>query len=335
MAIPQTEFPLPSLPATEQYRSACESAALFDLSTRDQIELTGADRTVFLHNFCTQEIKGLSAGSGGEAFVTNIKGRILGHVLVFVGEECLWIDSSPGTAEGLIAHLDRYLITEDVQVTDRTPEWGEVALVGPGAASLVEGLLPGSGDFSPFQHGHQGGVTVRRFDMTPQPCWVLGTAREQLGQLAQRLVDAGAVPGSSKVFNALRIEAGFPVYGVDLTEENLAHEAGRTARAISFTKGCYLGQEPIARLESMGHTNRELRRLRLVSPDITSSGAIITDPDSGDDVGRVTSAALSPVANVGVALAMLRRDACAVGTELNVAFDNGPVTAVVESANGS
>lgn len=315
--------------AREQYQAAHERVILMDQSDREHLELTGRDRAAFLHNFCTQEIKKLPAGSGAEAFVTNIKGKLLGHVLVFVGADAIWLDGPPGTAGKLIPHLDRYLITEDVQITDRSADWSEVGLIGPLAGGLVESLVPGSGAFQMFQHGSFDGVTVRRFDFTRQPGWLLGTARSGLPELTQRLLAAGAEACAAATWDALRIESGFPVYGIDLTEDHLAHESGRKAQAISFTKGCYLGQEPIARLESLGHTNRELRAVRLETAAVPRGGAVVVTLEGGAECGVVSSAALSPAAEVGVALAMLRREVCQPGTKVGVRAAEGTVTAIV------
>jgi folate-binding protein YgfZ len=309
---------LPTASPADQYRAAVEGCALVDHTDREHIELTGRDRATFLHNFCTQEIKKLPAERGAEAFVTSIKGKILGHALVFAGEEALWLDGPPGTAAVLVPHLDRYLITEDVQIRDRSADWGELGLIGPGAGRVAEAFVPGAAGFVAFQHGHRDGVTVRRFDFTRHPGWLIGAERPRLAAIAEQCRQAGATVCGRDVFDALRIEAGFPQFGVDLTDEHLAHEAGRTQQAISFTKGCYLGQEPIARLESLGHTNRELRGVRLDDGTLPAAGDAVLNGESGAELGLLTSAALSPGAGAAVGLAMLRREACAPGTKVSV-----------------
>jgi folate-binding protein YgfZ len=302
--------------AQGEYRAAINGAALVDLSSRTQIEVAGKDRTTFLHNFCTQEVKRLPAGQGAEAFVTNIKGRILGHVLMFIGEEAIWLDSAPGSGGGLISHLDKYIITEDVQLADRSAEWGELAVIGPQAAHIVDQILPGSGTFAPFRHGAAEGITVRRYDLTLQPGWLLGALREQLPEVWQRVRELGAAPCGGEAWEALRIEAGFPTYGVDLTDDNLAHEAGRTKLAISFTKGCYLGQEPIARLDALGHANRELRGIRFPGERSIPAGTRVLGADGAADAGAITSSALAPGSGATVALAMLRREWLAPGSRV-------------------
>ncbi|MFV0445468.1 MAG: YgfZ/GcvT domain-containing protein [Planctomycetaceae bacterium] len=312
----------PAETPADQYRAAESKCVIVDLSDRDQIELTGADRAAFLHNFCTQEIKKLAAGHGAEAFLTNIKGRILGHVLVFVGDDALWLDGPPGTAAAIVPHLDRYLITEDVQIADRSSDWGELALIGPQAAQIVDKLIPGGGQWQLFQHGHGEGITVRRFSFTRQPGWLVGTSRAQLPSLAARLLTASAVLCSRDVFHALCIEAGFPQYGIDLTDEHLAQEAGRTKQAISFTKGCYLGQEPIARIDALGHTNRELRSLQLDGSSVPNPGDKVLQPGTDTELGTVSSAARSPVTKRAVAFAMLRHEASGQGTGIEIAVND-------------
>lgn len=320
----------PRLTAAEQYRAAVETCAWVDLTDRTQLEVRGRDRAAFLHNFTTQEIKRLAAGEGCEAFVTNIKGRIVGHVFVFAGEEAHWLDGPPGSAATLLPHFDRYIITEDVQFADRSGEWGEAALLGPRGGELVEALVPGSSQWPPFRHDHREGVTVRAAGFTRQPGWLVGAAIGRLTELCRGWITAGVPQCSAEVFEALRIEAAFPWYGVDLTEENLAHEAGRTRQAISFTKGCYLGQEPIARLEAMGHTNRELRVIRLATTDVVERGAKVVDSVSGAECGMVTSAAVHPGELRCVALAMLRREVCNTGNAVQVMLQNGRAAGEVQ-----
>jgi folate-binding protein YgfZ len=315
---------------SHQECAAREGCAIVDLSDRAQLEITGADRATFLHNFCTQEIKRLPSGAGAEAFITSVKGRVLGHVLVFAGESSLVLDCSPGTAASLLTHLERYIITEDVTLTDRTATRGELGLIGPDAGRLADEILPGSGAFAAGQHATSGAISVRRFDLTRQPGWLISVPRESLGAIQSRLVQLGATPLSAAVFDALRIEAGFPVMGVDLTEENLAHEAARKQRAISFTKGCYLGQEPIARLEAMGHTNRELRVLRIDAEFAPERGAAVLDQPGGVTIGTITSSAVLPQSRQGVAIALLRREAGAPGTVVSCSQDGSFVAARVE-----
>lgn len=313
---------------TAEYRAACTSAALFDLSDRATLELRGGDRLSFLHNFCTNDIKKLRPGEGCEAFLTNIKGRIVGHILVFAEEEALWLDSVPGSGPAVAAHLDKYLISEDVQITDRTSERGALFVAGPAAAARLNSLLDaGIDDLPPYGSRRvtcgRLDVTVRRVDFTPHPGYALVAPRGALPELWDKLASAGTPPAGAAVFEALRIEAGFPRYGVDITDDNIAQEAGRTRQAISFTKGCYLGQEPIARLDAMGHVNRELRGLRLADGPVPPPQSPIFDESGAQQIGTITSAALSYADGKPVALALLRTQATRPGTRVRVRLADG------------
>jgi tRNA-modifying protein YgfZ len=310
----------------EEYAAAVGSAAVFDWGNPAQIEITGADRVKFLQGFCTNDVKRLQAGQGCEAFITNVKGRILGHVWLDVGPSSIWLDAGPVAADRLIAHLDRYIINEDVAIADRSQETGAFLVMGPDAAAKVAMVLGdvarlGALDHTEFEYGC-GSVGVCRRDVGKQPACVVRAAQATMPKLWEGLREAGARPAGSAVWSALRIETGLPIYGVDLTEENLAQEAARTASAISFTKGCYLGQEPIARIDAMGHVNRELRSLRIASETVPTAGAsVFSDGDGSTAVGTVTSAAFSSGSNSAVALAMLRSNAGAPGNQVFVKTD--------------
>jgi folate-binding protein YgfZ len=306
-----------------EYVAAHETAALFDWTDHGLIELTGSDRVQFLHNFCTNDVKRLPAGSGCEAFVTNVKGRILGYLWIEAGDTALRLDAGPVATERLLGHLERYIINEDVVVTDRSSDLGELAVIGPRA---VESLVPLSADarsLASSEHldvaGPAGAIRISRRDVDRLPAYVVCGPLVALGAIWEQIKDAGARPAGAAVWSALRIEAGLPICGVDLTDENLAQEAGRTASAISFTKGCYLGQEPIARLDAMGHVNRELRSLRVAGEAIPSPGArVFSDAAGSTAVGAATSVAMSYGRASPVALALVRASVSAPGSAVFV-----------------
>lgn len=324
--------------------SARTSAALFPLS-RSHIELTGKDRATFLHNFCTNDIKGLGVGRSCEAFVCNVKGRVLGHVMVSALEHSLWLDTVAGAAPALIAHLDRYLIREDVQLHDRTAETAVLHLVGPGAVSALASIIHWYEHVDAIEDrlaklgvntfaGWVGTKTMEPFvsrtvDWLGEPSYLLVGAPTVIERLRNEAVEDGVVLGSDADWQSLRIAAGFPLYGVDLTDEHLPQEAARNERCLSFTKGCYLGQEPIARLDAMGHTNRELRRLRLPADILPATPSPLIDPATGHDAGVLTSAAASPDDNAGVALGMIKMKWQTPGTTLHVLIDGVPHPAIV------
>jgi tRNA-modifying protein YgfZ len=314
--------------------AARESAALFVLQ-RSHIELTGKDRATFLHNFCTNDIKSLQPGQGCEAFVCNVKGRVLGHVTVFAEQHSLWLETVPGAAPGLIAHLDRYLIREDVQLHDRTAEVGELHLVGPKAIETLASMMNRYEQVDVIKDRLTALEANGSTALPPTTDCVRARAIEWLGNRSYLLsglssfistlfVEAAAddvVLGTDADWQSLRIAAGFPQYGVDLTEENLPQEAARNDQAISFTKGCYLGQEPIARLDAMGHTNRELRRLRIDRGDPPTVPTGLVDAASGQEAGMMTSAAVAPDDPGVVALGMIKTNWQSPATTLRLAGD--------------
>lgn len=318
-----------------EYRAARESAALFDLPDRTQLELTGRDRAKFLHNFSTNDIRGLTAGHACEAFLTSVQGKVLAYVSVYATADSLWLVSVPGCAGPIIAHLSRYQISEDVTFTDRSAELGTLLITGPRAEEIVTAIFPAAAllPVSPsvttttIDHGV---FQLRRHDLLRLPGFLVAAPLSLLEGCRERLLDAGCVRAGRSAFEALRIEAGFPFYGIDITDANLAQEASRTARAISFTKGCYLGQEPIARIDALGHVNQQLRGLQLVGGPVPPPGSEVLTPGlEPRKIGVVTSAALSYGADRPVALAYVRRGFEIPGTALEVRVNTATVPAVV------
>lgn len=317
-----------------EYAAAKAGAAIFELPEQTQVELTGRDRAKFLHNFCTNEIRGLSAGQGCEAFLTNVQGKVLAFVTVYATPDALWLAGTPDIAKKIIAHLSRYQITEDVTFADRSGTMGTLLVAGPQALPVVAAVIPAAGDLSSSPSilvvEQPVPAQVRRHDFLRVPTVVLVAERKEIAELRAKLIGAGARAAGRNAWNALRIEAGFPLYGVDVTEENLAQEVSRTSRAISFTKGCYLGQEPIARIDALGHVNQELRGLRLTGNELPPVGSeIFASWGDGKKIGRVTSAALSYADDRAVVLAFVRRGFETPGATLEVCWEGKTVPAEV------
>ena len=316
-----------------EFTAATTTAAVFDLGQRTQLELTGADRQKYLHNFCTNEIRNLRPGQSCEAFVTTIQGKIKAQIFVFAEENSLWVDSLPGYEDLLFAHFDKYLITEDVEFHRRSSEYVEFYASGPEVLSRLAGLGLAVAELGVASHlrtsleSHS--LAVRRVDWLGVPgCLIQVPAAEAAG-VWNSLTTGGLLPAGRATYDALRISAGLPDHGVDLTEDNLAQEAARTNLAISFTKGCYLGQEPIARIDSMGHVNQELRCLRLQPGPVPEPGAKVLMPGEVREAGVVTSAAWDPAAQAPVALAMIKRNYLSPGTKLNVVCGDQELGATV------
>jgi folate-binding protein YgfZ len=289
-----------------------------DLSGRTQLELRGADRQAFLHNLCTNDIRRLRAGDGCEAFITNVQAKCLGHAFVFAAPHSLVLDSSPDQAARLSAHLDHYHITEDVEWTDRSDEWGEVLVAGPESPAWVAGQTGGDPLETMYAHrAAQCGATpgwIRRVPLTGVPSYLVAGTRADLPELQQQLMSQGAGRCSVAAFHMARVEAGFPWYGWDITDKNLPQEVNRNAAAISFQKGCYLGQETVARIDALGHVNRMAVVLQCHGPDVPPAGTTIMA--EGQPVGEVTSSAASPALGAPLALCYVRRQFAEPGTRL-------------------
>lgn len=311
--------------AEAEYRAATESAAVFDVSNRTQLQMSGADRHSFFHGFCTNDIKGLQPGTGCEAFLCNVKGRLLGHVFVFADTESLWIESVAGQGEALTSHLNKYCLVEDVQLVDRTENLAEFLVAGPQAVQLLTDAGLDITTLEPWQHvklaAQTGGVEsechVKRVDIFSESAFLISSDAAQGEALWERLTNAGIAPAGTGVFESLRIEATFPVYGIDLSDENLAQEAARTQKAISFQKGCYLGQEPIARLNAMGHVNKAMASFVIHAARTPPVGTVLLNPKKEDkEAGRATSVGWSWSDGKPIGMGMVRSLFLEPGTEL-------------------
>ncbi len=322
-----------------EYRAACARAALFDLSDRGKVELSGPDAVTFLHNLCTNDIKGLPPGGGCEAFLTTAKARVVAQVFVSrlprAGGDVLLLDTAAGGAERLLQHLNHFLISEQVEVADRTGDLALFHLCGPDAGTLLAAVLPPVRRDLDELHSQElstsdgEAVRVRRHDLLGVPGYDLFLVAGAAAPLWDALQGAGAVPAGHQVFETLRVEAGLPLFGPDIDENRLVMEVGRTRQAICYTKGCYLGQEPIVMARDRGHVNRTLLGLRLPEGGPVAPGARIFH--DGKEAGVVTSSVLSPRAGMVLALGYLQRGSQAQGTAVEVETPQGRRPAFVTS----
>lgn len=316
----------------EEYQKAITKVAVFDLSSRGHVEIVGVDRQKLLNGFCTADVVNLKPGEGCEAFVTNIKGKVLGHVFAFADEESLWLETVADSVQPLIEHLSKYVISEDVDFLPRSDVVSELYLTGPTATAKLTDLGVDVSGLPLYGHLHgtlsEHPLHVRRVDWFDRPGYQLGMPNEGFSACWEQLVNAGIAPAGIAVFHALRIQAGLPLFGIDITDENLAQEVARTEQAINFKKGCYLGQEPIARIDAMGHVNRELRTMQLSASAVPNVEGTIYDAEQ-KSIGHVTSYATLPEEYVPIALGYLHRDHLKPGTEVFVECEDEVVEATV------
>ncbi|MEO1995252.1 MAG: hypothetical protein ABGZ17_08250 [Planctomycetaceae bacterium] len=314
-----------------EFAAAGTHNLVFDVSDRSQIELTGRDRVAFLNNFCTNDLSVIPDGSGCETFLTNVKGRVLAHGFLFVARESLWLETVAGQTAGMMAHLDRYLIREDVELRSQTEQQAQLLIL-----CQTECRIPGNtfaSDGQRFEHSigdFQGSrMRVHRVPFGTATGLLLAVDRTALAELWASLCQSGCRPAGTQAWHAVRISAGFPQYGLDITDDNLAQEVGRTQQCISFSKGCYLGQEPIARIDAMGHVNRELKALKLSHGPAPAAGSLIFSETSSAPLGAVTSSSDLSLDGSVVALGYLKTGAGTPGHQVRVQIGDTEIDAVV------
>jgi folate-binding protein YgfZ len=318
-------------PNSDAHRAAWSAAVLLDRSDRVRIEVTGPDRAKFLHNLTTNDVKRLPEGHGVEAFVTSPQGKTLGYVTILAEPDRLLVRTDPGGAGNVLPHLAKYGVFDEVAVVDVSASTFEVHLAGPRAEDVVHAAMEGAGlpATGELHHGAASveGATlrlVRESPLGPSGLTLIGDLAAKDGVLAA-LRRAGGPLGlvdlDAPAAEALRIEAGTPAFGRDVTPDNLPQEVGRDSRAINFVKGCYLGQETVARIDALGHVNKRLRGLTLGGgPEQVPPPGAAVEAD-GKRVGTVTSSAFSPALGRPVALGYVRTSHANAGTVVTVAWD--------------
>jgi tRNA-modifying protein YgfZ len=285
------------------YRAITESCGLLDRSERGKLALTGADAGSFLQGQVTNDVESLSTGDGCYAAFLTPKGKMLGDVRILNTGDELLLDTERMALQALFNMIRQFSIGYRVELHKRTLERGLLSLVGPDAAAVA-----GTGALPEQEHAHAMvelpviGSRARAIRTDVGVDLLCDAAETE--SLRAALGDAGAVAVSEAAVECLRVERGRPRYGVDLDDTVIPQEAGLNERAVSFTKGCYVGQETVARLFYRGKPNRELRGLRL--SELAEPGAELTVEERA--VGRLASVAMSPRFGP-IGLALVRREA--------------------------
>lgn len=285
------------------YRAITEACGLVDRSERGKLALSGADAASFLQGQVSNDVEGLAAGAGCYAAFLTPKGKMLGDVRVLATADELLLDTERIALQALFNMIRRFSLGYHVELHKRTLERGLLSLIGPDS-----GQIAGVDDLPPEEHAHVvgmiGEIPVRAIRTDVGIDLLCDSA--DTDALRERLADIGAVPVGEAAAECLRVERGRPRYGIDLDDSVIPQEAGLNERAVSFTKGCYVGQETVARLYYRGKPNRQLRGLRLSAPVESGSGESIEF--EGRVVGRIASVAQSPRFGP-IALALVRREA--------------------------
>lgn len=305
-------------PAAE-YRAARQTAALFDRSLLGKVEVTGRDRQAFLQGMLTNDVKGLAPGRGVPAAFLDAHGKVMALLAVYAAADRLLLELPSSLTEKTLQALDRFLISEKASFTPMDDAFAILSLQGPGARGLLEGLAGSDLDLPPYAHTEVSiaGAPTRVIHRTEGSapgfhCWV---AVESAIALWEALVEAGAKPGGAEALDVLRIEAGVPWYGRDVDETVILPET-RLESLVSYTKGCYIGQEVVARVKYRGHVNRALSGLVLEGERVPAPGAAVVADDK--EIGRITSVARSIALGRPIALGYVRREHFAPGSAVAV-----------------
>jgi tRNA-modifying protein YgfZ len=286
------------------YEALRERAAWLDVSARGKIRLTGEDRARLLHAMTTNEVQRLKPGDGCYAFFLNAQGRILGDVNILCRPDHFLLDTEPETRAKLYAHLDQFIIADDVTLEDITDQTATIAVEGP----LAEDILRKMGAAAPERYcgnAEWGSRLVARIDLTGSTGFMIIAPVDERADVISAIAAADAEPANEEAFRTVRLEHGKPRYGEDISERYLTQESNQM-QAVSFGKGCYLGQEIVERVRSRAQIHRRLLPLRVDSSVPPSPG--LRFQANGKDAAEITSAAYSPALGCSAALAYVRTD---------------------------
>lgn len=326
-----------------EYGRLRNRAAIMDCPQRGLLELTGGDRLDFLHRTLSNDMNSLNAGDGRRAFLLTARGKIIADLIVLQDADRTLIDLDAADAATVGEEFDKLLFGEDVTVQDRTESHHRLSLHGPEAAALLDELSATSPKRCQDDFLHAAATlagakaTVYRHDLADVPGYHLWLAADDAERLWRTIVPADpeherAKPLGWLAFNIARLEAGTPLFHVDFGPDSLPGETGLLDEAVSFTKGCYRGQEIVATMKDRGHPAKLLVKFRSVGDELPVAGApVFADAETTDPIGAVTSSTPSPLlSGKPIGLAMVKWGSHEPGGELFAAAEGGkaPITVV-------
>ena len=319
----------------QEHRTVRQGVGVIDLSHRGRLRLTGNDRAQYLHRIISNDVEGVAVGEGNYATILTNRGKIIADMKVYVFEDSIGIETNAETTSILYQELDKYLIADDVTIEELTERTGAVGVHGPKSAELLQevygfdvGDLP---EYHSVVHEIDGRrIVCVRANETGEVGYNLCTASESMEWLWDTILTKGrafsAEPVGLTALNSLRIEAGIPRYGAELGDSVFPLEA-ELEGAISFEKGCYIGQEIVARMQYRGHPNRLLRGFEITSDAPPQSGDRLFDGDK--EIGWLTSAVVSPTLGKTIGMGYVRVAFTDEGSQVEVQTAGSRVDATV------
>jgi len=294
----------------DEFRALVSNAAVYDLSTRARISLNGSDRVRWLNGMVTNNVRDLAAGHGVYAFLLNPQGHPQADLYAYNHGESVLVDIDRTLLEKVLGIFDHYIIMDDVEVTDLSDKASVLGIAGPKARATLQAAGVEFPDLEPLQFAevirHNMPLTVTRNDNVAVETYEVQLEPPAKSEVSQALVNAGATPVGEAALELLRIACGIPRYGQDIRERDLPQETEQ-ARALHFSKGCYVGQEIVERIRSRGSVHRKFTGFHVDGTLPELGNKIQLD---GKDNGEITSVAALPTAQgeLKVALGYLRRE---------------------------
>ena len=294
-----------------EHNAVRSNVGIADISYLGTLSLTGEDRAKFLHRLISNDVENLSVGEGNYATLLTNRGKIIADMKVYIFDDTIYISTAPECVEHAYTELDKYIIADDVELSDVTDTVGAIAVYGPKSPELVQSVL-GLKELSSLAVHHSRHCEIDnqwigciRSDTVGEYGYHLYTSTEKLEWLWEKLTTerSDVVPIGWDALETLRIEAGTPRYGTELTDAIFPLEA-ELEHAIDFEKGCYIGQEIVARMKYRGHPNRLLRGIVIHAENPVQQNSPIVD--DGTEIGWVTSSVYSPTLGKPIALGYVR-----------------------------
>ena len=319
-----------------EYRCLRKGTGLLDYSTQALIEVQGDDRAMFLHNLLTNDIKRLTPGTGCQAALLTSTAKLVADLLVLADQDACWLLCDATRAAVVVETLNRYLFAEHVSLTNHERRDAVLALQGPRTTDCL-GRLFGSAVVLPQSGDHVvrvfEGISLRlvRHSLAGEAGVLCLCPAEHAHRLWELLRARGAAAGLTLVgweaLNTARIEAGIPWFGIDMDETNLLPETGWETATVSDTKGCYLGQEIVARMRTYGSASKKLMGLLVEGARVPEMGDRIER--DREPIGRITSACWSPSLERPVAMGYVKRGAYDPGARVEIVRDGQRLSAIV------
>jgi folate-binding protein YgfZ len=307
-----------------EYAAVRSAVGLMDLSYRGLLQVTGPDRLSFLQGMLSNDLRALKPFAGQHATLLTQQGKVIADVRVLCALNSFYLDFLENLKEKILAHLNHYLVADEVEIADRSTEYATLSVQGPQSEALLRKLV-GQAELPAHSLDHAmvsidaTAICAVYASHTGETGFDLIAPIANLSNIAQRVTGTGkqfsAAWVGEEAQNILRIEAGIPRYGVDFTEDNLLLEVGLD-HAVSFTKGCYLGQEVVERIRSRGHVNKKLVGLTLEGQEPASPRDVIVFADK--PVGTITSSVHSPALGKPIAVGYVNKDCWNPDTRLTV-----------------